>query len=305
MHRSRTGFSPRRAAAPILIAALGAAAPAPRLAAQESAASGGTDRHATEWFPDALAIAPLIAAPREVNLGAGLVFANREDSVGFTGTNLEARVAIGHRLPVARFQREENGRPEVVLGFEVGVFSRFFMEAGQKDLIDSDFRVGAPLSLRRGAWDARLEILHVSSHLGDDFLSRFPRRVRQVFRNGLEALLARRLGRGVRAYIGADYNFSVARTVERTAGRAGLEWDPGSEAGEPAIQPFAAVNFEITSLTDRVASTGAAGLSMRVSDVRFRLDLRAHTGPSALGQLRTVDEDFLGLNLRGEFRNSP
>lgn len=301
MHRSRPGRSTLVAAA----AALAAVLPAPRLAAQEGAPAPAGSRHATEWFPDALAIAPLIAAPREVNLGAGLVFANRDDPLGFSDTNLEARIAIGHRLPIARFQREGGGRPEVVLGFEVGVFSRFFMEAGQKDLIGSDFRVGASLSLRRGAWDARIELMHVSSHLGDDFLSRFPRRVRQVFRNGFEALLARRLGSGVRAYVGADYNFSVSRTVERTAGRAGLEWDPGSESHEPAIQPFAAANFEITSLTDRIAGTGAAGLSMRVSDVRFRLDVQGHYGPSAIGQLRTVDENFVGLNLRGEFRRAP
>ena len=293
--------------APVVLAAvfLLAVAAAAGLPAPVSAQAGGGG---AAWFPDSTAFRPLLAAPREVDLRGSLVVADRRAPGGtdFEGSNLEAEVVLGHRIGVVRLQGASPGRPEVVLGFEVGVFNRFALETSEKDLIGVDYRVGLPLSLRSGPWSGRAVLLHVSSHLGDDFIARFgaPAPRRQVTRDGLELTLARRLLPGLRAYGGADLNFHVNPGVPRTAVRGGLEWDPapGRTAGPagdgPRLWPFAAADLEATSETSGIAATGTAGLALRVRGMTLRLEARGHTGPSPLAQLDGRDEDFLGVGLR-------
>ena len=136
-----------------------------------------------------------------------------------------------------------------------------------------------------------------------NFDARFGVPVRQVTRDGIEATVARRLGDGLRVYGGADLNFHANPGVERTAARWGAEWDPGPTGGSEASTgvetwPFAAADFQVTSLAERVATTAAAGMGVRVSGVVLRLEVRGHWGPSPMGRFRTVDESFLGLGLR-------
>ncbi len=296
----------------------GAAGAADADGAGQAAATG-------PWFPGGSSFAPLLATPREVSLRGSLVLADRDAAPGadFEGRNVEAEVGMGHRIPVVRLQEEGDGRPEITLGFEVGVFTRFHMETAEKDLVNADFRVALPLSGRLGAWEARLAVLHVSSHVGDDFDARFDLPFRQVTRDGVEATLARRLGDDLRLYGGADVNFHANPGVERTAARWGVEWDPAPpsvgfgaggasrrEAGDGPVAsagsdpsgveawPFAAADFQVTSQVGRVAATAVAGLGLRVSDVVLRLEARGHLGPSPMGQFRTVDESFAGLGLR-------
>lgn len=289
------------------------------LRAQEPADASAGPR----WFPRGSPFPSLLADPREVGLRGSFILADRpglEDLPVFTpagpttvsrdyaGRNVEAAVAIGHRFGVVRFQRETAGRPAVQLGFEVGAFSRFFMETAQKDLIDVTYRVGFPLSLAYRGWEARADLLHESSHLGDDYLSRFgfPRAPDdQVSREGLELLVARRIARDFRAYAGGDANFHANREVERTDVRWGAEWEPLPAAdrglGSRLVAwPYAAADFLLTEKNRRVAGTGVAGLGMRVQGVTVRLEARGHYGPSTMGQFRNVSETFWGLGLRVE-----
>lgn len=309
--RARPGRArprPRTVAAALLAAALLATLPAAAAAQGEGSSRGAPGDGGTAWFPDSTAFRPLLAAPREVDLRGSLVVADRRAPAGadFEGSNLEAEVVLGHRIGVLRLQSAAGGRPEIVLGFEVGVFNRFALETSEKDLIGVDYRVGLPLSLRAGGWSGRLVLLHVSSHLGDDFLTRFgfPEPRRQVTRDGLELTVARRLLPGLRVYGGGDLNFHANPGVERVAGRAGLEWDPapGRTAGPDGaglqLWPFAAADFEATPETTGVAATGTAGLALRVGGMTLRLEARGHTGPSPLAHLDGRDEDFLGLGLR-------
>lgn len=311
---------------------LAAVQPAPR--ASPGAGSPPEGDRGEGWFPARPSFAPLLAAPREVALRGGFLAADRGEAPGdFRGTNLEADVAVGHRLPVVRLQSAGDRRPELTLGFEVGVFTRFFLETPQRDLIGADFRVGAPLSARWNGWRARLTLLHVSGHLGDDFVERFGPPARQMTRDGFELLVARAAGNGVRLYGGGEWNFHVNEGVERAAARAGLEWDPdprgvdvtggstgasrpgaaggdGSRetdgAGRPAeaegvrAWPFAAADARLTTLTEEVAGSAVGGLALRVEGVVLRLEARARVGPTALGELRGRDETAAGVGLRVE-----
>jgi hypothetical protein len=274
-------------------------------------AQSESDAAGADWFPGSFVVAPLRASPREVKMRPGLILADRDRVNDFEGRNLEAQVAIGYRLPVVRLQREAPGTPAIDIGFEAGVVSRFFLETNQGDLINVDYRVGAPVSLRSGRWDVRLELVHVSSHLGDDYLSRFPQSVPQVSREGLELLVGARPGGPFRLYAGGDLSLNRSHgfeitddaaepvvefdTVEKWTVRLGAEWDP-SQWGERRIAPFAAADFEVTELTERVATSAVAGVAFRIESIRILLDAEFHDGPSPMGQFRSVDETFWGIN---------
>jgi hypothetical protein len=272
-------------------------------------------QEATIWFPGDFVTAPLLANPMEVHLGAGIVATDRDIQDSIDGTSLEAQVAIGFRLPVVRLQDEAPGRPAIDLGFEAGVWSRFYLESTEGDQIATDYRVGLPLGLRTGLLDFRLTLLHVSSHLGDDYIDDNPQAVFQSSREGFELLAGIRPGADVRLYAGGDLNFGrsqdftgegtagdpyvIFTTVERWAFRFGAEWDR-TRWGDRRIAPFAAANFEVTELTDRIASNVKAGAAFRVRAVRLYLGLEVHDGPSPMGQFRTADERWIGVRLSGE-----
>jgi hypothetical protein len=283
--------------------------------AQEGSGDAGEDGSRTDWFPGEFVVAPLRAAPLEVRLGGGLIVTERDIDDSIDGSNLEAQIAVGVRIPVVRFQEEAPGRPAIDLGFEVGVFSRFFMESIEKEQINTDYRVGVPLGIRYGMWDVRLTLLHVSSHFGDDYLDDNPQPVFQVSREGLELLLGIRPGFDGRLYVGGDLNlgrsedftgtgdpgdpFVIFTTVEKWAFRFGAEWDP-TRWGDKQIAPFAAADFEITEFTERIASYVMAGATFRIKTVRLLLNAEFHDGPSPLGQFRTIDERWIGASLTVE-----
>jgi len=304
-------WTPRAIAWASLLALL----PVPLAAQEESGRCVAGDGSRTEWFPGEFVVAPIRAAPLEVRLGGGLIVTERDIDDSIDGSNLEARVAVGVRIPVVRFQAEAPGRPAIDLGFEVGVFSRFFMESIEKEQINTDYRVGVPLGLRYGMWDVRLTLLHVSSHVGDDYLDDNPQPVFQVSREGLELLLGVRPGFDGRLYVGGDLNlgrsedftgtgepgdpFEIFTTVEQWAFRFGAEWDP-TQWGDRQIAPFAAANFEITEFTERIASYVVAGAAFRIRTVRVLLSAEFHDGPSPMGQFRTIDERWIGASFTVE-----
>jgi hypothetical protein len=284
----------------------------PPLAAQEAPADavGPDSVPRAVWFPSTAVVAPPLAAPREVRLRGGFLSAERDRAEDYRGRNLEAEVSVGYRIPVVRLPAGADGRSAVDLGFEFGVFSRFSMENSTKDLIGLDYRVGLPIGVRIGTFEGRFELLHVSSHLGDDFLAEFPEEAPQISREALQLMAGWRPLAAARLYAGGDWNagrshdfeelpgggFRTFDTVESWALWGGAEWD-GARASSAVVAPVAAAHFETTGFTRRLAATVRAGVSIRLPSSRILLDAEWRHGPSALGQFRTTDESAFGLNL--------
>lgn len=299
------GGAPALVLAALFVAAGGAAA------AQEAPPDSARPVRHFELFPGGRTFPVPLAAPREAGLRGALLLADRPDLAdGYPGTNLEAVAAVGHRIPVARLRRETTEGPGLRLEFEVGTFSRFFLGSPQRDLINTDYRVGASLVGTGGRWEARLALLHVSSHLGDDYLAKFSPPPRTISREGLSLLVARRLGAGVRVYGSGELNLHRNPGVERTALAAGVERDRRVERAsradgpghgpDPAVWPFAGVDLRITDATDRIAAAFVAGAGIAVDGITLRLEGRGGFGPSAMGQFRSTDERYWGIGLRIE-----
>ena len=155
----------------------------------------------SRWLPGLRPFEPLIAAPRETQFRGSFVLADRPDVMDYAGRNIEAEVVVGHSLAILRMDGGHTVDRAVTLGYELGLFSRFYMESSQKDLINIDFRVGLPIAIRHDEWQVRITLRHMSSHVGDDYLTRFPESVMQQegellqrTRDGVEGPLARTFG---------------------------------------------------------------------------------------------------------------
>ncbi|MFZ5471438.1 MAG: DUF1207 domain-containing protein [Myxococcota bacterium] len=250
---------------------------------------------AVEVLPADFLFFPLLNPPREVSLDGSLLVTRRDLARDFGSTHFEADVAIGRQIPVVRFFSEEEG-PSLELGFEVGVFARFYLESTQRELINADFRVGLPVSAARGRWRGRLTLLHVSSHLGDDFIARFESFPRKILRDGVELLVAHVFSLGARAYAGGDFNFHRSPQVEQAVARAGFEFEPSRELPLGLLLPVFGFEGRLDT-QGRGTAIGTAGFSLRWLQSTVRLHLRGHYGPSPVGQLRRANETYLGLGL--------
>lgn len=137
----------------VLIAACCVAAWAGRAEAQ--------DRPAVTFLPGGDVFAPLVADPREPRLHLSVV-ATR----GFFETTLWL-ADHGESIGIVRWA---SARRAVQVGLLVNKLAQIDLEARSNALVNTDFSIGVPVTVRQGAVSARLQVFHTSSHLGDEYL---------------------------------------------------------------------------------------------------------------------------------------
>lgn len=254
--------------------------------------------------------APLIADAREPQLRGGAHWINR-DLTGFPGADpeiisefedgdWEGEVVLAYRTAVVSFQRESETRPAIAIGFEVGIFTRFLLDSDRADFVNADFRVGFPVQVVYRGWEGRAGLQHLSSHLGDDVMSRFDVDLvdPEVNSERLQVVAARRLDESVRLYAGTSLDLGSNESVEKWAAQWGVEWDETEAPGRDGTRPLLAADFRLDELTNRLAANLIAGVTFQISETRIQVGARGHFGPSAVGRLRTLDETTIGFWFR-------
>ena len=246
---------------------------------------------------------PLVADPKGLH---SFVSYQRGDALQFAA-NI-ASVAIADAFGLLRFG---GGRPGdgVQIGLSAGVFAQFDLDAPSYDLINADYLIGLPITLRRGGFSARVRVYHQSSHLGDEFLLR-EARPDQVQRENLsfesaELLVSQDVG-ALRVYGGGEnfFNRAPAGLAARLA-HAGAELRPEASlrfgtAGR--VRPIAAVDVKVVD--DDAVRTGVsvrAGLEVgrpregAVPSRRWSLLYEFYDGPSPYGQFYGTDVRLNGI----------
>jgi hypothetical protein len=214
-------------------------------------------------------------------------------------------IGIGDRFGLYRWAGPAPG-DGIQLSISAAVFAQFDLASSSLDMLNADYVVGLPLSIRRGASSARLRLYHQSSHLGDEFLLRDePERVNLAFES-LELIVSRAMG-GVRLYGGGEYLFNrepddleeslVHLGIEgrtRRLGGAGLlaavdlksseeqEWKPawsvrgGIETGwggiRPTLRGAGAFSWSTTTVRPPMASSTGRRCASTGSDSTCRSD---------------------------------
>ncbi len=245
------------------------------------------------WFPSTFAVRPFTGTHTGIDIGTGPIVARRDAPAGSGDHSPEADVAFGYRIPVYRFTDGRLG-PVVDLGLEGGMLARFALGDGLGGLVNSDFRVAFPFGFDFGQLEARLSPVHVSSHMGDDFIDQTPGiDPGSSSRNGVETDLMYRVDPALRVGVGADYNWAAVN-VETVGVRFGASLDPPAGPGS-SFRPIGSLGIHVSDYTSGPGITAMAGVGLRARTGEVRLGLVGHAGPSEMGQFRRFDEEYVGL----------
>lgn len=252
---------------------------------------------------------PLLADMKEPRFYASYRYVDFEGP-GLAGSikdNLNTGViAAGATFGLYAFRRE-HGCDGIQINLFGGIFSQFNLDSATQALINSDFQVGLPVTLRLGPWSARLRLYHQSSHLGDEFLLENPTLPRVEFSFEAVDLLISFEHAWWRVYAGAGVIVHAIPDLEPTILQAGAEarserWWLGENA-ENSILLLA--GGDITSLQARNwGATGSikAGAELaHVSGRRLRILLTYLRGFTPFGQfVNTKTLQSFGVEIQFE-----
>ncbi len=123
-------------------------------------------------LPSGDVFCPLVADPKSPHSFASLLQERAGSGPARTDGNIAA-VGIGDMFGLSRWAGARAG-DGVQLSLSAAVFAQFDLRAASYDLLNADYIVGIPLTIRRGRGSARIRAYHQSSHLGDEYLLREP-----------------------------------------------------------------------------------------------------------------------------------
>ena len=131
------------------------------------------------------------------------------------------------------------------IGVHAGVFSVFDLDADSFDLVNADYMVGFPLSVRFGDFSAMLRIAHQSSHLGDEFLLRTSTNRINLSYESIDLKLSYEFFDIVRLYGGGGYLFhKEPESLDPWSVQYGLELTSPWPARPARWRPIAAVDVQ-------------------------------------------------------------
>lgn len=234
----------------------------------------------TGILPEGALFAPLLADPRQPRFAAHLQ-AHQTPVANFNA----ALVELGAYFP---FVRTDLSGGQVEFGAQAGIFSLFNLDSSSFNLINTDFVIGLPISYRLGAFSARAQVYHQSSHLGDEFLIGNPNvnRINLSYEDS-ELILAYEF-LGFRLYGGGGYIFQAEPNL------APAHWQSGLEFRWPHV---------LGSL-DVVAAGDFQGFEESNWDVDSAYTLGLAYRPDEDREIRLMLEYFNGLSPNGQFYNS-
>jgi hypothetical protein len=151
---------------------------------------------------------PLIADPKASRTFAS--FQRHESGEDLEDARLDiASVGIGDAFGLGRWNGSRPG-DGAQLSVSAGVFAQFDLSSSSYDLLNADYVVGLPLTIRRGGFSTRIRIYHQSSHLGDEYLLREPPDRQDRENLSFEALewILSLDGGPLRVYGGGEYLFN-------------------------------------------------------------------------------------------------
>lgn len=252
---------------------------------------------------------PLIADPKASRSFAS--YLRHESGDDLTDAELDiASVGIGDSFGLGRWNGSRPG-DGVQFALTAGVFAQFDLGTESYDMLNADYVIGFPLTMRQGWFSARVRIYHQSSHLGDEYLLREPP-ARQDRENltfeALEAIISADAG-PLRVYGGGEFFFRrEPEDLGQSLVHGGVELRPlprvlplGSLGGfrfvgaldvksseeqdwEPAISARGGLEYDRAGGTDATAR-------------RWGIFAEFYTGPSPYGQFFREKVRLMGLGV--------
>ena len=189
-----------------------------------------------QMFPDGLIYRSYMAGGRESRFAAHWV---HERDRGWLWD-----VTLGGRMGLLRYGTQNDAWPEGwQLDIEGAAFPRLSLERS-RDMDATDFRLGVPLTFRRGVWEGKLAYYHLSSHLGDEFIETFGRPRINFVRDAIVLGIAVWPCPDMRLYSEAGWAFRARGGSEPWEFQFGIDWSSPEPTGRCG-GPFFAVNCRL------------------------------------------------------------
>lgn len=249
------------------------------------------------FLPRDQLFAALMADPRWPHFSASYQHRPDNDRLENIGS-----ATFGETFSIYRFGGPWGSQMEV--GLHAGVFSIFDMDAESHDLVNADYFVAVPLSLKKNNFSTMFRIFHQSSHLGDEFLlsDRTQQRINLSY-EGFDTLLSYHLPYGFRLYGGGGYLFDRDPSdLKPWIAQTGLEYNSSTAWWNGALRPVAAADIQ-----SREESDWRADVSLRAGvqfenptflSRKLKLLLEYYKGRSPNGQFYIQDvEEYFGIGL--------
>jgi hypothetical protein len=256
-----------------------------------------------EPIPTGDSFCPLIADPK----GQRSFVSYLRGDEGFVARDV-ASVGVSDQFGLFRVNGARAG-DGVQVSLAGSVFAQFDLGAPSYDLVNADYIIGLPVTVRRGGFSARLRVYHQSSHLGDEFLLRgdsTPRVERENLSfESVEGLLSQDLG-PLRVYGGGEWLFNRSPDgLERSIAHGGLELrSTGSARFGNAARARLVAGVDLKSVAEqdwRTAVSARTGIEVgRVREDgdrgrRWSLLFEYYEGPSPYGQFYARAVRLTGL----------
>jgi hypothetical protein len=264
-----------------------------------------SERRAYVGLPTGDVFCPLLADPK--GLRSFISYQRTvgdDDSLATIGA-----VGIADQFGIARWGGGTRGNG-VQLSLTGAVFAQFDLESASFDLLNADYIVGLPLTMRSGPVSMMLRVYHQSSHLGDEFLLRSsdPQRVNVSFESA-QGILSVDAG-ALRLYGGGEYLFHrEPDSLEKFVAQTGAELRKATPiisfgSGIGGVRPVAAIDLKASQEQAWKPSISVrAGIEFdrtRGADPpsrRWSILFEGYTGPSPYGQFFTEKIQYMGVGL--------
>lgn len=275
---------------------VGGPPPAPR-----ESAPAGAPVVLREWqtggLPGGTLFRPLIADPRWPHFAASYQRYLHDRQLQDV-----AAVSFGETFTL---YRDRLGPAWWEVGIQAGVFAVFDLNAESKDLVNADYLVAVPLSLRYGDWSAIFRLFHQSSHLGDEFLLRTQTERINLSYESVDLRLSYEIGDVLRLYGGGGFLFDQEpSSLDPWSVQYGLEvispWPPRSARW----RPIAAVDLQQREENDwSLDASVRAGIQIDgvLASRNMQILLEYFRGRSPNGQFYRNRIEYFGVGAHFHF----
>ena len=251
---------------------------------------------------------PIVADPKASRSFVSLLRHESGDELSDAELDI-ASVGVGDAFGLGRWNGGSPG-DGVQFSLAAGVFAQFDLGSESYDLVNADYVVGLPITMRKGWFSTRLRIYHQSSHLGDEYLLREPpdRQDREDLSfEALEWLLSSDAG-PLRLYGGGEMLFRrEPEDLERFVAHGGAEFRPlarvlplGSLGGFRFLAALDVKSSEEHDWEPAISTRAGLEYDRAGADVtarRWGIFAEFYTGPSPYGQFFREKVRLIGVGV--------
>jgi len=203
------------------------------------------------------------------------------------------------------FYRDRIGGAWWEVGLHAGVFSVFDMDAQSFDLVNADYMVGLPPTLRYDDFTAMFRFFHQSSHLGDEFLLRTKTNRINLSYEAIDLKLSYEIADVARLYAGGGYLFDqTPSNLDPSSVQYGLELKSPWPSPASRWRPIAAVDVQQREENNWTADISArAGIEIDgvLLTRKLQILLEYFGGHSPNGQFYKDKVEYIGIGTHFHF----